>query len=99
MTVTKNINSIHLDATGQAHTGPGIVKRVILYSGSTAGATVTLYDNTSATGNKIAPTLAVDPSNTGGEAAISKSFEIGAEFSTGVHAVMTGTSPECVIII
>ena len=99
MTVTKNINSIHLDATGQAHTGPGILKRVILSSGADGGTTATIYDNTSAAGNKLAPPLVVDPSIEGGELVISKSFEIGAEFSTGVHVVIAGTLPECVIVI
>ena len=100
MTVTKNINSIHIDATGQAHTGPGKLKRVVLYSGTAGGVTAKCYDGTADTDNEITPTLAVDPASAAesGEEKISKSLEIGAEFATGVYVVIAGTGEALLVL-
>lgn len=63
--------------------GAGVVRRVIC--GSNVAGTITLYDNTSATGTVIVSltTTTTTPFN---------SVEINATFSTGLYAVSTGMS-------
>ena len=99
MVTTKNINSILMTATGQAHTGPGILKRVILSSAANGGTSAIVYDGTGTSGVKITPTLLVDPGIEAGEVTITKSLEIGSRFETGVHVVIAGTNPEVLIVI
>ena len=95
MTVTKHINTVHLNATGLAHTGPGILKRVLVYAA--AAVVVQCYDSLAGTDNPLTIPLAVDV--IGAEAlALSKSFEVGARFDTGLRCVLTGTG-ECIVVI
>ena len=63
--------------------GAGVLRRVIC--GSNVAGTITLYDNTSATGTVIVSltTTTSTPFN---------SVEINAAFSTGLYAVSTGMS-------
>lgn len=93
MTVTKHINTAHLDATGVAHTGPGVLKRVIVYTGGTLS--VKCYDNVAGTTNPITPELAVDM--IGADIIRTESFEVGARFDTGLRCAFTGAG-ECVVV-
>jgi len=97
MTVTKNINTMHLDATGQAHTGPGFLKRVLLFTDHADGMRAICYDGTAATDPPITSTLYADPGTDQADA--TRTFEIGAEFATGVHVVMTGAAGDCLIVL
>jgi len=46
-------------ADGATLTGVGVLKRLILTNGSGSAITVQVYDNTSATGTKLTPTLCI----------------------------------------
>lgn len=99
MTVTKRVNSILIDATGQAHTGPGKLQRVILYSSTTGAVTAVIYDDTAAgTDDKLTTTLVVDPHELGGEATGTREFEIGAEFENGLSVVISGTGEVMLVL-
>jgi hypothetical protein len=76
--------------TGQAKYNPGRLQRIIFTPGAN-GNTLILYDNTSATGELIK----VGGSNTAG---VTVSFEVGAQFYTGLYYAMTGTSSTATLI-
>lgn len=75
-----------LTGTGQAKTGKGSLKSVALQGGS-ANSTVTIYDNTSATGTVLISLAAI----IGQSAVWTSGSKDGAYVSTGLHAVLSGT--------
>jgi hypothetical protein len=88
MTVTANRNTVHLDAQGQAYTGPGKLERIMVYA--PAALIVQCYDGTSGTGTPpITTPLQADI--IGAETVASYVYEVGAEFETGVFVKFTGT--------
>ena len=100
MTVTKRINSIRIDATGQAHTGPGVLRRVIIYSSAVEDVIVNIYDDTDAgTADKLTVPLVLDTPSVSGEDTATRVFEIGAEFENGLSVVITGVASGEVMLV
>ena len=93
MTVLKRANSILIDATGQAHTGPGKLLRVLIYSSDTEEAIVNIYDDTAAgTADRLTLPLMYDPPDVSGETMGTRVYEVGAEFENGLSVVITGAA-------
>ena len=76
--------------TGQLKYNPGTLTRIVFTPGAN-GNTLILYDATSAT-NEI---IKIGGSNTAG---VAVSFEVGAQFYTGLYYAMTGSSSTATII-
>ncbi len=79
------VETTEVTATGTATTGNGKLMGGILTAGSGAAATVTLYDNTAASGTVLRAVNA--------PAGESKSLDLapgGIRFGVGLHAVLTG---------
>ena len=92
----RHLNGATLTVTGQAYTGQGELKRVILHTETAGGIVAILYDAAAeGTTNQLA-TVSVDVDDTG-ELSGAKSFEIGREFENGVSVVLTGTGV-CAIV-
>lgn len=88
--MARHLNGQYMTAAGVAYTGQGILIRAILYSETEGGASITLYDNTSGTTNPLSK-ISVDPAVGGGQAKVTKTFEIHREFENGVNVAWAGT--------
>ena len=80
----------HLTADGLIHTGPGSIDSVILTAGSDA-ATLIIYDNTAGSGTVIVTLKAILETSV-------QWTPRGHVFGRGAYGVITGTSPEAVIV-
>lgn len=96
MTVTANKNTIHLDAQGQAYTGPGKLARIMIYAPGAGALIAQCYDGTAGTDPPITTPLQAD--QIGAEAAATYVYECGAEFEDGLFVKFTGAG-EVVCVI
>jgi hypothetical protein len=97
MTVTANKNTIHLNAQGQAYTGPGKLVRIQVYSPAVGALLAQCFDGTSGVGTP-AITVPLRSDEIGAEAGGSYVFECGVEFETGLFVKFTGAG-EVVCVI
>lgn len=82
-----NINTV---ATTVVKASAGTIKSITINAKGTVASTVTVYDNTAASGTKIA---VIDSLN------LSGSFLYGAKFLTGLTIVTTGTvAPDITVV-
>lgn len=65
-------------ADGNTLTGVGVLKKIIITNGSGSAITVQVYDNTSATGTKLTPTLCIPTVST-------LQVELNAPYALGVY--------------
>lgn len=79
-------NLARTTSTATVKTGKGSLRSVALQGGS-ANSTVLIYDNTSAAGTVLISLAAV----TGSSAVWTSGSGDGAYFTTGLHAVLSGT--------
>ncbi len=86
----KKANSTHITASGLIHTGYGGVMAVILTGGSDA-ASVTLYDNTAASGTVIAVLKA------GIDTTVVFTPAVALGVAKGIYAAITGTTPDVTV--
>lgn len=82
MADTFNYTNITTATTTVVKSGTGILHGIVI--NTTAAATITIYDNTSAAGTKIA-TIAASP-------AIGSTFTYNVAFATGLTIVTAGAS-------
>lgn len=83
-------NGSVLTATGQAITGQGKLKNIIVYSGTEGGLSAVLYDSVGAATNMLT-TVGADPLIGGGSDICTVSVPSSRTFENGVYAVLTGT--------
>lgn len=97
MAITRLNNVVRLEESGLAWTGPGKVERVIATSDADA-LQVELFDALTETASKKIGHFQLDV--IGSEANVSRSFESGARFDTGLYVKITagGTFSVQVII-
>lgn len=77
-------------STTTVKTGPGVLQSIVVNTRGTVASTVTVYNNTAASGAKIAT---IDSLN------LSGTFIYGLAFSTGLTIVTTGTvAPDITVV-
>lgn len=85
-------SSYELTSSAIVHTGSCVLWSVLAITDGTNAATVIIYDNTEATGNKLAEFVVPGASQYGGRNWI---MPVGAKI--GLYAAISGTGASCIV--